>query len=155
MRKIFTTAILMSVIIFCPLIPAYSWTEYKNVRYMDLDGDSTNEIIIEAKHGAGSNHYIEDMRIFKDNYPELDLIFSIRTVDSTYGFKPASPYNCDIISAAQFTEQTPENNGIRNIIVTSKKISYKDEGNKVIDKEEDLGTKIFRWNGKAFIESQK
>ena len=127
------------------------WTEYKNIRYMDLDGDLTEEIIIEAKHGAGSNHYLEDMRVFKDKYPELELIFSIRTLDSTYGFEPSSHYNCDEISEVHFTEPNLEN-GKRDIIVKTKKIYYKDENNKTVDKEEDLGTKIFKWNGQSFVE---
>ncbi len=34
-------------------------------------------------------------------------------------------------------------------------IFYKDDENKVIDKEENSVTKTFKWNGEAFIESQK
>lgn len=141
--------ILATVLMLCLLIPAYSWTEYKNIRYMDMDGDLANEIIIESKHGAGTGHYIEDMRIFKDNYPELELIFSIRTLDE-YSLEPQ--YRYAIVSDVEFTEQTPENKGIRDIIVKSKKIYYKDEENKVVDKIENLGTKIFKWNGMDFAE---
>lgn len=141
------------IMVLCFHGTAHAWTEYKNIHYMDLDGDSANEIIIEAKHGAGSNHYIEDLRVFKDKYPELELIFAIRTLDSTYGFELSSPYNCDVISSVEFTEPTIQNNGVRDIVVKSKKISYKDDENRVIDKDEILGTKIFKWDGMKFIES--
>ena len=78
---------------------------------MDLTGGLTDEIIIKAKHGAGSNHYIEDIRIFQDNYPKLDLIFQVRTLDSTFGFnEEMSKYNCDIISTVQFSEPKPPKN---------------------------------------------
>ncbi len=133
--------------------PAYAWTEYKNDRYIDFDGDLVNEIIIESKQGAGSNHYVEDMRIFKDKYPALDLIFSIRTRDSTYGFKPPSQYNRDIISTVEVTEQAPENNGVRDIVVRSRKVFYKDGENKIKDREEDLGSKTFKWNGAVYQEA--
>ena len=82
-KKQLTLLVLLSPLIFFLIMPVYaSWTEYKNIRYMDLDGDLTEEIIIEAKHGAGSNHYLEDMRVFKDKYPELELIFSISAFKS-------------------------------------------------------------------------
>lgn len=154
-KKQLTLPILLSPLIFSLLIPVYaSWTEYKNVRYMDLDGDLTDEIIIEAKHGAGSNHYLEDMRIFKDKYPELELIFFIRTLDSTYGFESSLHYNCDEISEVHFTEPNLEN-GERDIIIKTKKIYYKDQNNKIVDKEEDLRTKIFKWNGQSFVEGRQ
>ncbi|MFY9402879.1 MAG: hypothetical protein WAQ07_05685 [Candidatus Omnitrophota bacterium] len=142
---------LLLVIVFCLTIPVYSSrTDYKNIRYLDFDGDLADEIIIESRHGAGLGHYIESMRIYKDSYPQLDLIFSIRTLDSYSGFKP--PNNFDIVSGVKFTEQTPENKGIRDIIVTTKKIYFKDDDNKIIDKEEDLGVKVFKWNGKSYVE---
>jgi len=136
--------------------PAYaSWTEHTNVRYMDFDGDLQKEIIIEAKHGAGSNHYIEDLRIFKDTRSELKLIFSIRTLDRTFGFpNEMKQYNFDIVSDVEFTEQDPEK-GTRDIIVKSKKIYYKDAENKVVYKEEDLRTKTYKWNGEKFVENKK
>lgn len=154
MRKIFTIAILMSVIMSCSLIPAYSWTEYLNVRYMDFDGDFADEVIIECKHGVGIGHYIEDIRIFKDKDPELELIFTIETLDSHSGYiSPNFPAQ-DVVSDVEFTEPTIENKGIRDIIVKSKKIYYKDEDSKIVDRIEDLGTKTFKWNGKAFVESK-
>lgn len=130
------------------------WTEYTQVSYVDMDGDLVSEIIIKAKYGAGSNHYVEDIRIFKDYYPKLDLIFSAKTLDSSFGFENPSEYNYDIVSTVEITEQTPENNGIRDIIVKSKKIYYKDWENKIIDKEEDLGTRVYKWDGKKYIESK-
>lgn len=149
----FLSFISLLTLMLCFAIPAYpSWTEYNGIRYLDLDGDLTDEIIIEAKHGAGSNHYIEDMRIFKDKYPELELIFTIRTLDSYFGLEANNNYN--IVSDVKFTEQTPENNGIRDIVVTSKKIYFKDKDNKIVDKEEDLGTKTYKWDTAKFIENQ-
>jgi len=152
--QLILTWVIISITNFCFSIPAYSsWTEYKNVSYEDLNGDMEQEIIIEARHGAGSNHYLEDMRIFKDEYPELKLIFSIRTLDSFYGFAPSSPYNCNEISDVKFTESIFKA-GVKFIIVKSKKIYYKDSENKIIDKEEDLGSKLFKWNGKTFVENK-
>ncbi len=146
-------ALIILSIAICFHNTAHAWTEYKNVRYMDMGGDLAGEIIIESKHGAGSNHYIEDMRIFKDNYPELALIFTIRTLDSYFGLEVPNNYN--IVSDVKFTEQTPENKGVRDVVVTSKKVYFKDKENKVIDKEENLGSKIFEWNGKSYVEKQK
>ena len=122
---------------------------------MDLTGERLNEeIIVEARHGAGLGHYIEDVRIFKDNYPNLDLIFTVRTLDSTFGFeKEMSKYNCDIISTIEFSEKDPKN-GTRDITVKTKKIYYKDTANKVVNREVDLGTKIYKWNGKQFKETK-
>jgi hypothetical protein len=144
--------ILIVAIVLFPVTQAYaSWTEHTNTRYIDLDGDFAEEIIIEAKRSAGSNHYIEDLRIFKDAYPELELIFSIRTLDSHFGpFVDFTPQ--DTISEVEFTEPDPDN-GTRDIIVKSKRIYYKDDENKIVDKEEDLGSKIYKWNGKKFVES--
>ncbi len=140
---------LLLILILWFVTPAYSsWTEYNNIRYLDLDGDLADEIIIESKQGAGSNHYIEDMRIFKDKYPELELIFTVRILDSYFGLK--APNNYNIVSDVNFTEQTPENKGIRDIIVASKKVYFKDKENKVIDKEEDLGTKVFTMYGGSY-----
>ena len=154
MIKLPVKSVLISLIVTgCFHSQAYAWTEYKNIRYMDVNGDLANEIVMETKHGAGSNHYIEDIRIFNDKYPEVELIFTVRTLDSTYGFTPPSPYNCNVISTVEFTEPRRQN-GIRDIIVKSKKISYKDDENKVIDKEENLGTKIFEWDGERFTETK-
>lgn len=147
--KILITAILVCFVsLVVSIQPCLSWTEYSNIRYMDLDGDLASEIIIEAKYGAGSNHYIEDMRIFKDKNPELELIFTVRTLDSYFGLDAPNSYN--IVSEVKFTEQTPENKGVRDIIVTSKKIYFKDKDNKVIDKEEDLGVKVFAMYGSSY-----
>jgi hypothetical protein len=118
-----------------------------------------NEIIVESRHGAGSGHYIEDMRIFKDKYPELELIFTIRTLDSNFSGGGIVPF--DIISDVTFTEPNLEN-GTRDIIVKSKKIYYKDDtewelrnSDENIDKIKDLGTKIYKWNGEKFVESEE
>lgn len=151
--KILIIASLVSILIAYPFIQAYSsWTDYKNVHYMDLDGDLVNEIIIETKHGAGSNHYIEDMRIFKDKYPELELIFTVTTLDSYFGLEASNNYN--IVSDVKFTEQTPENKGIRDIVVTAKKVYFKDKDNKIIDKKEGLRIRTFKWDGTNFVENK-
>lgn len=140
---------LLLILILWFVTPAYSsWTEYKDIRYLDLDGDLADEIIIESKHGAGTNHYLEDMRIFKDKYPELELIFTVRILDSYFGLK--APNNYNIVSGVKFTEQTPKNKGIRDIVVTTEKVYFKDRDNKIVDKEEDLGAKVFKWNGKSY-----
>ena len=115
---------------------------------MDVDGDLIDEIIIEAKHGVGLNHYIEDLRIFKDNSPNLKLIFTIRTLDSYFGLK--YPDNHDDISEIEFTEPSSQT-GLREIIVKTTRIYYKDSANKIADKKESLETKVFKWNGKNFI----
>jgi len=150
---LFLPALILSTTLCLP-VPTYaSWTAYTNVRYLDLDGDFAEEIIIESKHGAGTGHYIEDMRIFKDKYPALELIFTIRTLDSyldsIYGF---GKY-WDIVSEVEFTEPDLEV-GTRNITVKSKKICYKDE-NKSVDKEEELETKVYKWNGTKFEEKNE
>jgi hypothetical protein len=122
---------------------------YKNIRYMDMDGDLADEIIIEGRHSAGTGHYIEDLRIFRDEYPNLKLVFSVRTLDSYFAGKD---YNYDIVSEVKFGEQTPANKGARDIIVRSKKVFYKDNEHKVIEREEKLADKAYKWNGTVFEE---
>ena len=104
-------------------------------------GHFVNEIVIESKHGAGSGHYMEIMRIFKEAEKSegLDLIFKMTTLDSIFGYGPGS----EEISTVEFTEPNADN-GLRDIIVKSKQIYYKDEENKIVDREEDLGTKIYK-----------
>ena len=131
----------------------YAWTEYKKVSYMDLDGDFQDEVIIEAGHGAGTNHYLEDMRIFKDEHHEFKLIFHIWTLDSTFGLEdPAN--NFDIVSEVRFLEPTIDN-GNRSIIVDTKKVFYKDTEKKTISRKDDLGSELYEWNGNSFIKSMK
>lgn len=127
-----------------------SWSEYKNIRHMDVNGEVGDEVIIEAKHGAGTGLYVEDMRIFRDDYPKLELIFHIRTLQSYFDYPK---YNFDEIAEVKFTESSPKD-GTRDIIVHSKTIYYKDDKHKVVDKEEDAGVKIFKWNGKKFVEEK-
>lgn len=134
------------ICLFCS--PVYAWTEYKSVRYIDLDGDLANEIIIESKHGAGLGHYIEDIRIFKDKYPGLELIFTERTLDNCF----VDEYNYEVVSTVEFLEPNPKS-GIRDIITKTEKKYYKDNEHKVFERKEDLGTKVFRWNGIKFAET--
>lgn len=149
-KRIITLCI---TILFCFAMTAYSdWPEHKSIRYLDMDGDLTPEIILESRQGAGTGHYVEDMRIFKDDYPTLELIFTVITLHRYFGFDNPI-YNCDIVSAVEFTEQTVENKGIRAIIVKTKKIYYKDEERKIVEKEENVGTKIFKWDGVKFAET--
>ncbi|MBU0694689.1 MAG: hypothetical protein KKC11_08515 [Candidatus Omnitrophica bacterium] len=165
MKKSFFLSILISIIIFfcLPIPECLSWEAFKDVEdintdgdfkvgYIDVDGDSINEIIIKKRYGAGSNHYLEDLRIFKDSEDnkELELIFHIVTLDSIFGFSSEKQYNRDIVSEVEFAEPTPENKGIRDIIVKSKKIYYKDAVNKVIDREEGLETKVFSMYGSSY-----
>jgi hypothetical protein len=128
---------------------AYAWTEYKETSYADLDGDLQPEIIVKSNHGAGIGHYIEMMRIFKETEPlrELSLIFMTRTLDS-YTTLPNKEPDFDIINEVKFTEQNVKN-GAKDIIVRSQKVCYKDE-NKAIDKKEDFGVKIYKWDGKTY-----
>jgi len=148
MKHVILIILIFSMIVVAPLRMAYPKTEYGNIRFMDINGDLADEIIMKSKHSAGTGHYIEDMRIFKDKYPGLELIFSVRTLDSYFGFEHTNNY--DVVSEVQFTEANI-NDGTRSIIIKSRKIYYKDGENKVIDKQEDLGTEIFKWDGKSFI----
>lgn len=150
---LFLLALILSITLCLPVLTYASWTEYTNVRYLDLDGDLVEEIIIESKHGAGTGHYIEDMRIFKDKYPELELIFTIKTLDSYFDSIYGPGKYWDIVSEVEFTEPDLEI-GTRNITVKSKKIYYKDE-NKSVDKEEEIETKVYKWNGTKFEEESE
>ena len=151
--KLMSGTLILILICSFPMPACSSWTEYSDVRYMDLDGDSNNEIIIEAKHSVGSNQAIEDIRIFKDDHPELRLIFHVRTLDRQYGpFVEFTPQ--DTVSTVTFTEPQPENYWVRDIIVESKTIYYKDDACQIVDREEELGTKVFKWNGEIFAESE-
>jgi hypothetical protein len=151
MRKCIFILVTNLVTVFILSISSYAlWTEYADVRFLDLDGDFVEEIIIESHHGAGSGHYVEMLRIFKedDKSAGLKLIFMATTLDSIFGYGPGN----DDISEVTFTG--PETGGgLRDIIVKSKKIYYKDDENKVVDREEDLGTKIYKWNGEVFVEA--
>lgn len=130
-----------------------SWSEYKNIRYMDVDGElgGQDEIVIESKHGAGTGTYVEHIRIFKDNFPDLKLIFHIQTLESYFG---PPEYNYDEVSEVKFTEPSPKG-GSRDIAVHSKTIYYKDAEHKVIDRVEDLGIKMFKWDGSKFAEQKR
>ena len=167
--KLLLLLISVSITMLYPLMPAYaSWEAYKDVGdinidgdfkvgYIDIDGDFAKETIIESKHGAGSNHYLEMMRIFKEKEGQdwgLDLIFSIRTLDSYFGYFSSNFTPHDVVSEVEFTEPNPKN-GTRDIIVKSKKIYYKDDKNKIVDREEELGTKVYKWNGTKFEEKKK
>ena len=154
-KKHLLSLFLISVIFLCLVSSIYaSWTEYKDARYIDLDGDFLPEIIIESKQGVGLGHYVEIMRIFKedDKLEGLRRIFVITTLDSSFGgvlYKP----DFDVISEVEFTEPDIKT-GARDIIVKSRKIYYKDE-NKTIDKEMDLGTVIYKWDGENFKLAEK
>jgi hypothetical protein len=151
-KKWIALLILACFVILSPSAAYPSWTEYKKIRYIDLDGDSADEIIIEARHGAGIGHYIEDMRIFKDKYPKLELVFSIRTLDSYFVDRN---YNYDIVSEVKFSEPAIQNKGARDIIVHSGKVVYKDDEHKLIEREEKAADKIYKWNGVAFVEQKR
>ena len=87
-KKHLLSLFLISVICLCLVSSIYaSWTEYKDARYIDLDGDFLPEIIIESKQGVGLGHYVEIMRIFKedDKLEGLRRIFVIATLDSSFG----------------------------------------------------------------------
>jgi hypothetical protein len=162
--------LLLSILmVFLASTSAYpSWQGYKDIEdvtidgdfkvgYIDMNGDFNKEIIIKTQYGAGSNHYLEDLRIFSDPHgtkeSRLELIFHVVTLDSTYGFHPPSIHNRDIVSEVEFTESLPENNGVRDIIVRLRAVYYKDDENKIVDREEDLGTTVYKWNGEKFVES--
>src|SRR5215216_6297043 len=150
-NKVLILPLLFSVIL---VGTAYSSSiEYNPARYLDCTGDLTDEIIIKAKHEAGSNHYIEDIRIFQDKYPHLDLVFEARTLDRTFDFeKEMSKHNCDIVSTVEFAEPDLKK-GTRDIIVKTKEIYYKDDENKVVDRTVPLETKVYKWNGKSYMEN--
>ncbi|MDD4352802.1 MAG: hypothetical protein PHU71_07570 [Candidatus Gracilibacteria bacterium] len=144
--------VLLTIFISFSSLTYASWSEYKNIRYMDVDGElgGQDEIIIESKHGAGTGTYVEHMRIFKDDFPDLKLIFHIQTLESYFG---PPEYNYDEVSEVKFTEPSPKG-GSRDIAVHSKTIYYKDAEHKVVDREEDAGVKVFKWNGKKFVEDK-
>ena len=143
---------LIVLVVFFALLSISSvyatWTEYEEAQYLDLNGDFVNEIIIKSHHGAGSGHYVEMMRIFKedDESAGLRLIFIIITLDSVFGYGPGN----DDIAEVEFSEPDIDT-GARDIIVKSKKVYYKDDVNEIIDKEEDLGIKVFKWDGNKFV----
>jgi len=125
---------------------------------MDFDFDFENEIIVETQYGAGSNHYLERLRVFKDAGHELKLIFDVWTLDKTFGFEgDMVKYNADIVSEVEFTEPDPDN-GIRKIIVRTKKIYYLDPDfdrkDEDIVKEEDIDTKVYWYNGEIFTDAK-
>jgi hypothetical protein len=139
----------MGFSLLCPQL-LFAWSEYKNTSHMDFDGDQSEELIIETKQGVGLGHYVEDMRIFKDDGSELKLIFEIKTVDEYF----IDGNHFKILSDVTFSEPD-KTTGLRTIAIASKKIYFKDDENKVISKEESLGTKIFTWNGKTYLEEDK
>jgi len=146
--------VLSVTLFFSPTLALSAWVEYSNAEYLNLDGESGDEIILTSKHGVGSNHYVEDMRIYKDLYPELKLIFSVKTLDSNYGFASPSPYNYNEVSGVKFSD--PNNKtGARDIIVETRKIYFKDSENKSSDKEEKARKEIFTWNGINFIKNEQ
>jgi len=116
------------------------------VGYIDMDGDFTYEVLMKESISAGSGHYVEIMRLFKRNENrDLYQIFSIRTLDSYFGYDEIEGIPNDDISVIEFTEPDIETN-LRDIIVKSKTVYYKDNKSKIIEKEKNLGTKIYKWD---------
>lgn len=153
MKKYLILSIALIGVFFCSLSLA-SWAEFSNVSHdIDFDGDFVNEIIVESKHGAGTGHYIEQMRIYKDEFPEMKLLFSIRTVDKIWGTPKEGPLGSAIISDVEFTEQDGTN-GLRDIIVKTKEVIYKDDLG-TIEKEQNFFEYVFQWDGKVFVDVSK
>jgi len=55
------------------VVPAYAaWNEHQSVEYVDLvnnkDDFQDTEIILKSRHGAGTGHYVEMLRIYKDTF---------------------------------------------------------------------------------------
>jgi hypothetical protein len=141
--------VLLGLIICLFCSPLYAtWSEYKSVQYMDFDGDLVDEIIIKTAHGAGSGHYIENVRIFKDDGAEFELIFMETTLDSYFGY---GTHNNDTVTSIEFSEPNIES-GIRDIVTKTETRYYKDNDHEVFDRKEDLGAKVFRWDGAKFME---
>jgi len=156
-------------IIFYTIQKAYpSWQAYKDIEamaldgeakvgYIDIDGDFNPEIIIQKQYGAGSGHYIEDLRIFKDpeGERELKLIFYITTLEKFFGYDIEGIAK-DYVSKVEFSDPDSKN-GLRKIYVKSYIIYYntsewQDDDESNIKEVEDLGNKIYRWNGEKFVE---
>ncbi len=127
----------------------FAWSEYENYTYLDFDGDSLDEIIVESRTVVDDNHYREDMRIFKDELPEWKLIFHAQTMDST--FRIPGKENTEVISEVKFKRPDPEDSRMY-IVVKTRKIYYRDTMNKRPSKLEDVGTKIYMWDGTVFSE---
>lgn len=126
------------------------------VGYIDIDGDFTYEVLMKETIPAGSGHYVEMLRLFKrDGNRNLYQIFSIRTLDSYFGYDEVEGIPNDDISVIEFTEPDIET-GLRDIIVKSKTVYYEDSESRIIEKEEDLETKVYKWHEerREFIEHE-
>ncbi len=128
--------------------PSFAWKDNTGVRLEDLDGDYVDEVILTSASSGGTGIGHEEMRIFKDKDPTLELIFYIEIVDE-YDLQMNH-----VKKEAQvtFSEINPKT-GAKDIIVATKEIEYEKEGMPV-NKTTDLGKKRFIWNGKKYVEAK-
>lgn len=145
MRRLF---VLVSILSLFLIKPVFAWKDNKDVRFEDLDGDYTSEVILTSMSSGGTGVGHEEMRIFKDKDPNLELIFYIETV---YEYDLQMNH---VKKEAQvtFSEINPKT-GAKDIIVSIKEIEYEKEG-KPVNKTTDLGKKRFIWNGKKYVEAK-
>ena len=142
MNKIFIVILILSISSCC-----FAWQENKEVYFEDLDGDFIQEVVLVSRSSGGTGVYHEETRIFKDEDPELRLIFQAETV---YEYNLMGNHTREE-SEITFTKTNPETKA-RDIIVKSKKIEYEKEF-KPVSNTIDLGEKRFAWNGTKYEEA--
>ena len=148
--NILRTLLIVTVALFNITNIAYSWDEHLDISHKELTGDYISEIIIKSKGSGGTGLYYEDIRIYNDEFPELTLIFQIRTLEKVTGTE-ASQHNTS--SVVTFSEPNSQD-GSLDIIVNTEVMYYKNYDDKVGEKTV-LDAKIFKWNGKKYVESNK
>ena len=165
--RYFTIGLLLGLILF-PFVSAYPlWQAYNDigdialdgefkVGYIDIDGDFNPEIIIQKGYGAGSGHFVEDLRIFKDpeGEKELKLIFYVTTLEKFFGHDIEGVAK-DYVSKVEFSDPDPKS-GLRDLYVKRHITYYKtsewqDDDESNIKEVEDLGVKTYEWNGEKFV----
>ena len=146
MRKII---ILFLILLLFPAELSFAWRKQKDVRFEDLDGDYVGEIILVSGESGGTGTYREEMRIYKDKNPELELIFQIETLHD-YGHQMNRGRE---ESQVTFLEDAYKS-GMKDILVTHKHIIYEEKGVS-INETIDSGEQIFVWDGTKYVNKER
>ena len=128
-----------------------SFFEYKDVEFVDLlwNFGEGEELIIRDSKSSGTGHYFESMRIYLNNYPDLELIFQMITYDRHFSSGIYPGQNIAFVMDILFSEMNDD--GVCDILVNVKKNIYEGEDSDTLLKTDEWGQMRFVWDGKTYV----
>jgi hypothetical protein len=148
--KINFTCALLIVLVFNLPAQAYYHEYHKDVEFIDLihgEGEGPELIVYDTK-GLGSGHYIETVRIYVNEYPDLRLIFQLVTLQRHMNTAWYPGQN--IAFAQEFQIETRED-GVSDILVDISKRIYEGEYGDELTKVEHWGQMRFVWDDEHYV----